>query len=48
VKPGYRAPISEFARINAVLGDRNPRFHAENILELELDMPERLVVRVLF
>lgn len=41
VKPGFTAPISEYARIPLVMGDRNPRFHNENILELELDMPMR-------
>lgn len=40
-KPGMLRPTSEFSRIKAALGDANPRFRNENIITLELDMPER-------
>jgi len=40
-KPNQPRPISEFARIKAALGDQNPRFKSENIIQLELDMPDR-------
>jgi kinesin family protein 3/17 len=40
-KPGIQRPTSEFSRIKAALGDANPRFRNENIITLELDMPER-------
>ena len=38
---GSRRPTSSFARAQAAQGDQNPRFKSENILTLELDMPER-------
>uniref|UniRef100_A0A0B7ATH0 Kinesin-like protein n=1 Tax=Arion vulgaris TaxID=1028688 RepID=A0A0B7ATH0_9EUPU len=37
---GNRRPISEFARVAAAMGG-NPRYKSENILQLELDMPNR-------
>ncbi|KAK3750592.1 hypothetical protein RRG08_007101 [Elysia crispata] len=37
---GNRRPISEFARVAAAMGG-NPRYKAENILQIELDMPNR-------
>jgi hypothetical protein len=40
-RPGCTRPITEFARIKRALGDRNPRFAINNILDLDLDMPER-------
>lgn len=36
-----RRPTSEFAKMATAMGDMNPRFRSENILNLELDMPER-------
>jgi len=36
-----RRPTSDFAKIAQSMGDHNPRFKSENILALELDMPER-------
>ena len=38
---GMKRPTSEYSRIAKGLGDLNPRFKFENILELDLDMPER-------
>jgi len=38
---GTRRPMSSFAKAQAAQGDQNPRFKSENILTLELDMPER-------
>lgn len=38
---GVRRPTSSFAKIANAMGDMNPRFRGENILNLELDMPER-------
>eukprot|EP00054_Salpingoeca_dolichothecata_P024883 m.171183 g.171183 ORF g.171183 m.171183 type:complete len:769 (-) comp25172_c0_seq2:254-2560(-) len=38
--PGGRRAITEYARMRANV-DRNPRYKADNILQLELDMPER-------
>ena len=39
--PGSKRPTSDHARVAAALGDLNPRYKSENILGLELDMPER-------
>ncbi|CAG9463621.1 unnamed protein product [Pedinophyceae sp. YPF-701] len=36
-----RRPMSGYALQQAAAGDMNPRFKADNILKLELDMPER-------
>ena len=38
---GARRPVSEYARLASAAGDLNPRFKGENILSLELDLPER-------
>mmetsp|Transcript_12810 Transcript_12810/g.33988 ORF Transcript_12810/g.33988 Transcript_12810/m.33988 type:complete len:804 (+) Transcript_12810:279-2690(+) len=38
---GQRRPVSDFAKLANAMGDMNPRFRSENILNLELDMPER-------
>jgi kinesin family member 3B len=38
---GMKRPTSEYSRIAKGLGDINPRFKFENILDLDLDMPER-------
>lgn len=38
---GQRRPTSEFSKLASAMGDMNPRFKSENILNLELDMPER-------
>lgn len=38
---GMKRPTSEYSRIAKGLGDVNPRFKFENILDLDLDMPER-------
>ena len=39
--PGSKRQTSDHARVAAALGDLNPRYKSENILGLELDMPER-------
>mmetsp|Transcript_30808 Transcript_30808/g.87134 ORF Transcript_30808/g.87134 Transcript_30808/m.87134 type:complete len:456 (-) Transcript_30808:81-1448(-) len=36
-----RRPTTDFAKMAQSCGDQNPRFKGENILTLELDMPER-------
>jgi kinesin family protein 3/17 len=36
-----KRPTSEYSRIAKGLGDLNPRYKFENILQLDLDMPER-------
>jgi hypothetical protein len=38
---GLKRPTSEYSRIAKGLGDANPRYKFENILDLDLDMPER-------
>ena len=38
---GSKRPVSEYAKVAAVLGDQNPRFKGENILVMELDLPDR-------
>lgn len=38
---GQRRPTSDFAKHASAMGDMNPRFKSENILALELDLPER-------
>lgn len=37
---GLKRPTSEYSRIAKGLGDMNPRYKFENILDLDLDMPE--------
>jgi len=36
---GLKRPTSEYARLAKNLGDTNPRFRADNIMNLDLDMP---------
>lgn len=36
-----KRPTSEYSRIAKGLGDLNPRYKFDNIISLELDMPER-------
>ncbi|KAK3264115.1 Envelope glycoprotein gp160 [Cymbomonas tetramitiformis] len=36
-----KRPVTDYAKIASAMGDQNPRFKSENILNLELDMPER-------
>lgn len=36
-----KRPTSEYSRIAKGLGDLNPRYKFDNILNLDLDMPER-------
>ena len=38
---GMKRPTSEYSRIAKGLGDMNPRYKFDNILQLDLDMPER-------
>lgn len=38
---GQRRPVSAFAKMAVAIGETNPRFKSDNILNLELDMPER-------
>ncbi len=44
-KPGssldFKRPLCEFARMAINFGDQNPRFKPENILQMDLDLPER-------
>jgi hypothetical protein len=40
--PGARRPVSALARAAVAAGDMNPRFRSENILAMELDMPDRV------
>ena len=40
--PGARRPVSAFARAALACGDMNPRFRSENILAMELDLPDRV------
>lgn len=39
-KANQPRPITEFARIKLALGDDNPRYKMDNIVGLDLDMPE--------
>lgn len=36
-----KRPTSEYSRIAKGLGDLNPRYKFDNIIQLDLDMPER-------
>ena len=36
-----KQPLCEFARMAISLGDDNPRFRPDNVLKLDLDLPER-------
>lgn len=38
---GLRRPTSDFSKTANAVGDLNPRFRSENILCLDLDLPER-------
>ena len=38
---GLKRPVSEYARMAKNFGESNPRYKYDNILQLELDMPER-------
>lgn len=38
---GMKRPTSEYSRIAKGLGDMNPRYKFDNILPMDLDMPER-------
>ena len=38
---GLKRPTSEYSRIAKGLGDINPRYKFDNIIEMDLDMPER-------
>jgi kinesin family member 3B len=38
---GLRRPTTDFTKTANAMGDLNPRFRLENILSLELDLPER-------
>jgi hypothetical protein len=38
--PGRR-PTTQFSRVAAVLHEGNPRYRQDNIITLELDLPER-------
>ena len=39
--PGCARPTTDHARVAVALGDLNPRYKSENILNLELDAPDR-------
>ena len=36
-----KRPTSDYSRISKGLGELNPRYKFDNILQLDLDMPER-------
>ena len=38
---GMKRPTSEYSRIAKGRGDMNPRYKFDNIIQLDLDMPER-------
>lgn len=38
---GLKRPTSEYSRIARGLGDLNPRYKFDNIITMDLDMPER-------
>eukprot|EP00002_Diphylleia_rotans_P004762 TRINITY_DN1366_c0_g1_i3.p1 TRINITY_DN1366_c0_g1~~TRINITY_DN1366_c0_g1_i3.p1 ORF type:complete len:384 (-),score=124.03 TRINITY_DN1366_c0_g1_i3:301-1452(-) len=38
---GYRRPITQYARNATSMGDPNPRFKSENVLHMDLDLPDR-------
>mmetsp|Transcript_9433 Transcript_9433/g.8185 ORF Transcript_9433/g.8185 Transcript_9433/m.8185 type:complete len:95 (+) Transcript_9433:1902-2186(+) len=38
---GLKRPTSEYARVAKSLRDPNPRYRADNVVDLDLDMPER-------
>jgi len=40
---GLKRPTTEYARLAKNLGDPNPRYRADNVINLDLDMPERTV-----
>lgn len=37
---GLRYPMCEFSRMAISFGDNNPRYRYDNILQLDLDLPE--------
>lgn len=41
VFPHLTRPTSEFSRMKVAMGDTSPRFQIDNILDLELDLPDR-------
>jgi kinesin family member 3B len=41
---GLRRPTTDFSKTAHAVGDMNPRFHSDNILCLEFDMPEPTTV----
>jgi hypothetical protein len=40
---GLKKPTSEYARLSKGLGDPNPRYRSDNVILLDLDMPERTI-----
>lgn len=38
---GLKRPMCEFSRMAISFGDGNPRFRVDNILQLDLDLPEK-------
>lgn len=38
---GLNRPATQFAKAQRESGNANPRFHTENIMHMELDMPDR-------
>ena len=40
-RPNELRPVTDYARMKVAVGDINPRWRSSNVLQLELDMPER-------
>jgi len=40
-RPGEPFPVTDFAKMKVAVGDVNPRWRSSNVLQLELDLPER-------
>lgn len=38
---GIIRPVTDLARLKVAMGDNNPRYRPDNILDLDLDMPHR-------
>eukprot|EP01017_Pseudomicrothorax_dubius_P015062 TRINITY_DN1751_c0_g2_i1.p1 TRINITY_DN1751_c0_g2~~TRINITY_DN1751_c0_g2_i1.p1 ORF type:complete len:326 (-),score=110.61 TRINITY_DN1751_c0_g2_i1:108-1037(-) len=38
---GFKRPVCEYARVTKSFGDQNPRFRYDNIMQMDLDMPDQ-------
>ena len=41
IRPQSHRPLSQYSRIASVLQDQNIRHRSENVVQLEIDLPER-------